>query len=179
MKRNEAMTVLVDGKVIGSPIIRPINYFLTLFKIHTMDSTTAKMPEIEGIAPYIEVFDMPISLHFYRDILGFDKKMSSGEGDDVDWVLLEHKGAVLMLNTVYEKENRPAQPDKTRVKGHRDLCFYFDCPDIDGLYQYFVCKGIELEAPIITGYGWKAIYVRDPDEYGLCFHHPVCETPPD
>ncbi|HTI57832.1 VOC family protein [Mucilaginibacter sp.] len=131
------------------------------------------MPEIGGIAPYIEVFDMLASLRFYRDIIGFEKKMSSGEGDDVDWVLLEHKGAVLMLNTAYEKENRPAGPDPSRVKGHKDLCFYFDCIDIETLYQYFLSRDVELKAPVITGYGWKAIYVTDPDGYGLCFHHPA------
>ena len=28
--------------------------------------------EIEGIAPLIFVFDMPASVHFYRDVLGFE-----------------------------------------------------------------------------------------------------------
>jgi glyoxylase I family protein len=138
-----------------------------------MDSSTPTRPEIEGIAPYIEVFDMPASLHFYRDILGFQKKMSSGEGDDVDWVLLQHKGAILMLNTAYEKANRPAQPDPSRLKGHKDLCFYFDSQDIDALYRYFLSKGLTVKAPIITTYGWKAIYLNDPDGFGLCFHRPV------
>ena len=138
-----------------------------------MSSLENKMPDIRGIAPYIEVFDMPTSLHFYRDVLGFEKKMSSGEGDDVDWVLLELHGAILMLNTAYEKENRPAKPDPTRVKGHRDLAFYFDCKDIDDLYQYLIQKGLELKPPFITGYGWKAIHLHDPDHYGLCFHRPV------
>jgi hypothetical protein len=105
--------------------------------------------------------------------LGFEKKMSSGDGDDVDWVLLNLNGAILMLNTAYEKEHRPTQPDAARVKGHRDISFYFDSPDIDVLYQYFLNCGVELKAPIITGYGWKAIYVKDPDDYGLCFHHPI------
>jgi len=130
-------------------------------------------PKIEGIAPYIEVFDMPTSLRFYRDILGFEKKMSSGEGDDVDWVLLDLYGAILMLNTAYEKDSRPPQPDPTRMLGHQDICFYFGSTDIDALYQYFLSQGLELEAPGITGYGWKAIYLKDPDYYGLCFHRPV------
>ena len=133
-----------------------------------------QIPEIEGIAPYIEVFDMPSSLHFYRDILGFRVIESSGEGDDVDWVMLKlNNEALLMLNTAYEKQNRPSEPDPTRVKGHRDITFYFGSPDIDVLYYYFLNKGIKLKAPLITGYGWKAIYIKDPDQYGLCFHRPV------
>ena len=138
-----------------------------------MSSSEIIMPEIRGIAPYIEVFDMPISLHFYRDILGFEKKMSSGEGDDVGWVLLEHSGATLMLNTAYDEGERPPQPDPTRIKGHRDIAFYFDCKDIDALYQYLIYKGLKLKLPFITGYGWQAIQLHDPDHYGLFFHRPV------
>ena len=135
---------------------------------------TAPMPEIRGIAPYIEVFDMPASLHFYRDILGFEKKMRSGEGDDVGWALLEQKnGAILMLNTAYDEGERPDRPDPVRINGHRDICFYFDCTDIDALYEYFVSMDIDLKPPIITGYGWKAIYVKDPDGFGSCFHYPM------
>jgi glyoxylase I family protein len=136
-----------------------------------MSDTEISRPGIYGMAPYIEVFDMPASLHFYRDIIGFEKKMSSGEGDDVDWVLLDLNGAILMLNTAYEKANRPAQPDPVRTRGHRDICFYFDS-DIEALYQYFLNKGLDIKPPIITGYGWKAISLNDPDGYGLCFHHP-------
>jgi glyoxylase I family protein len=138
-----------------------------------MSGSKITMPEIRGIAPYIEVFDMPASLHFYRDILDFEKMMSSGEGDDVGWVLLESNGATLMLNTAYDEGERPSQPDPARIKGHRDITFYFDCKEIDALYQYLIHKGLELKPPFITGYGWKAIHLRDPDHYGLCFHRPV------
>jgi glyoxylase I family protein len=65
--------------------------------------------KIEGMAPLIQVFDMPVSLKFYRDILGFSIAMSSGEGDDddVDWVLLKLNNMELMLNTAYERGLRP------------------------------------------------------------------------
>jgi len=138
-----------------------------------MENTEITRPPIEGIAPYIEVFDMPASLRFYRDLLGFTVKMSSGQGDDVDWVLLDHNGAELMLNTAYEKSKRPSEPDPQRLRGHADLTFYFGCTDIDLLYRYFVAKGQQLKPPVITGYGWKAIYLKDPDGFGLCFHRPV------
>lgn len=28
--------------------------------------------DIHGIAPLLQVFDMPTSIHFYRDVLGFE-----------------------------------------------------------------------------------------------------------
>ena len=65
------------------------------------DQSIIALPVIKGIAPYIEVFDMPTSLHFYRDILGFNLVNSSGTGDDVDWVLLEQNDHQFMMNTAY------------------------------------------------------------------------------
>ncbi len=51
---------------------------------------------IKGIAPLLQVFDMPASLNFYRDILGFEVIQSSGQGNDVDWVLLKLNDVDLM-----------------------------------------------------------------------------------
>ncbi|HVO10002.1 MAG TPA: VOC family protein, partial [Vicinamibacteria bacterium] len=45
------------------------------------------------------MFDMPTSLHFYRDVLGFCEVAKSGQGDDVGWAWLRHADACLMLNT--------------------------------------------------------------------------------
>jgi uncharacterized glyoxalase superfamily protein PhnB len=131
------------------------------------------IPTIRGIAPYIEVFDMPSSLHFYRDILGFGMKASSGEGDEVDWVLLEHDGYPFMMNTAYEREHRPGSPDPDRMRWHRDTAFYFSCTDLDALYNYLSGNGLAPKKPYITGYGWRALSLTDPDGYGLCFHHPL------
>jgi catechol 2,3-dioxygenase-like lactoylglutathione lyase family enzyme len=125
------------------------------------------------MCPYIEVYDMPASLHFYRDILGFEVVQSSGDGDDVDWVLLRLEDVNLMLNTAYEKDSRPPQPDEHRTRSHADTAFFFGCPDTDAMYSYLTAKGIQARAPFITGYGWKAITLIDPDGYGLWFHWPA------
>jgi glyoxylase I family protein len=128
---------------------------------------------LEGIAPLLQVYDMPTSLKFYRDILGFNVVQSSGEGDDVDWVLLKLNNIELMLNTAYEKPNRPASPDLKRYAAHKDMILYFGCPDTDATYSYLVSKGIDISKPEITGYGWKALNLVDPDGYHLCFHYPI------
>jgi glyoxylase I family protein len=131
---------------------------------------------LQGMAPLFQVFDMPISLHFYRDILGFKIVQSSGEGDDVDWVLLRLNGIEVMLNTAFEKDMRPASPDTDRLEAHKDTTLYFGCPDVEETYTILLNKGMNLNKPIKTGYGWKAIYVNDPDDYLLCFHWPFKEA---
>jgi glyoxylase I family protein len=140
------------------------------------EQTNKKAIFLEGIAPLLQVFDMPTSLNFYRDILGFSIVQSSGQGDDVDWVLLKLNGIELMLNTAYEKHNRPPMPDLKRKDAHGDTILYFGCPDIDTTYAYLIEKGLAIKKPEITGYGWKAINLIDPDGYHLCFHYPVQDT---
>jgi catechol 2,3-dioxygenase-like lactoylglutathione lyase family enzyme len=58
---------------------------------------------IRGLAPLLQVFDMPASIHFYRDILGFEVVNTSGPGDDVGWALLRLNGVELMLNTLMKE----------------------------------------------------------------------------
>ena len=36
--------------------------------------------EIRGMAPLLQVFDMPTSIAFYRDVLGFQVKTTSNPG---------------------------------------------------------------------------------------------------
>lgn len=121
---------------------------------------------ISGIAPLLEVFDMPTSLRFYRDILSFKVISSSGEGDDVDWVLMKlNNEAELMLNTVFEAIKRPSAPETGRQAAHKDITLYFNCPYIDTLYTYLKKADVQLKEPFINSYNWKAIRVADPDGY--------------
>ncbi len=72
--------------------------------------------------PLLQVFAMPASLHFYRDMLGFTVEATSPvqAGDPpFDWAMLRKGDAVLMLNTAYERDERPAMPDPARVAAHR------------------------------------------------------------
>lgn len=131
--------------------------------------------DIRGSAPLLQVFDMPVSIHFYRDILGFELSMQSQpeQGDDCDWALLRLNGIELMLNTAYEKQDRPPAPDPLRVAAHSDVSIYFGCPDTDNLYNELTAKGVKVNKPAITGYGFKALSFSDPDGYRLCFHWPA------
>ena len=86
---------------------------------------------VEGLCPLLQVFDMPTSIAFYRDVIGFEVIESEPPGDDCDWCLLRLNGMELMLNTMYEKTDRPSAPDPTRDGAHADTSLYFGCRDID------------------------------------------------
>ena len=128
---------------------------------------------VKGMAPLLQVFDMPAAIAFYRDKLGFQVVNSNVPGDDCDWAMLKLGEEVLMLNTAYEKEFRPSAPDSRRAAAHSDTTIYFGCPDVETTYNHLIAAGLSVEPPSITGYGFKAVYVEDPDGFLLCFQWPV------
>ena len=99
---------------------------------------------LEGLCPLLQVFDMPTSIAFYRDVLGFEViAQAPPEGDACDWAWLRHGSAELMLNTRYEADDRPAAPDPARMAAHDDTALYIGCRDVDAVYRYLGAKGFD------------------------------------
>jgi len=130
--------------------------------------------DIRGMAPLLQVFDMPTSIAFYRDVLGFEVVTTSQpRGEPFDWALLRLKGVELMLNTAYEQAARPPAPDPARIAAHDDTAIYFGCPDVDAAYAHLRRRGIAAKEPVVAHYGMKQLYLHDPDGYNLCFQWPA------
>jgi catechol 2,3-dioxygenase-like lactoylglutathione lyase family enzyme len=129
--------------------------------------------KIDGLCPLLQVFDMPTSLAFYRDVLGFTVVTRAPDKDDCDWALLRLNDSHLMLNSAYESDDRPAIPDPARIAAHRDTGLFFGCRDVDGAYAYLREKGIGASKPAVQSYGMKQVYLKDPDGYELCLQCPA------
>lgn len=130
--------------------------------------------EIRHMAPLLQVFDMPTSIAFYRDVLGFEVVTTSKpRGQHFDWALLRLNGVELMLNTAYEENARPPVPDRVRIAAHDDTAIYFGCPDVDAAYAHLQARGVAADAPKVAHYGMKQLYLHDPDGYNLCFQWPA------
>ena len=122
--------------------------------------------------PLLMVYDMPTSLRFYRDILGFEIVSTSPKirEDYFHWVWLKQGQAEVMLNTAYEfDEERPAERDPARTAAHEDSCLYFGCPDVQAAYEELKRRGAPVNEPRVAPYGMTQMYLRDPDGYALCF----------
>jgi glyoxylase I family protein len=131
---------------------------------------------IGGFATLLQVFDMPTSLAFYRDVLGFQVTSEVPADDRCDWVMLTLHGSELMLNTAYEAHERPTEPDPARIAAHSDVILYFDCEDVDAAFGYFRERNIAAKEPTVAFYGMKQVYLKDPDGYELCLQHAVRES---
>ena len=124
--------------------------------------------EYGGIAPLLQVYDLPIALAFYQNLLEFELLESTE-----DWAMLQHGDTTLMLNTAYESHERPETPDPLRQAAHADTTLYFGCPDPDAAFGQLAAKGLKLDPPKTAPYGMRQLYFFDPDGYLLCLQHPV------
>jgi len=127
-----------------------------------------------GLTPLMQVFDMPTSLAFYRDKLGFDVVSASPvvetpEGTFSHWMWLRSGSVDLMLNTAYDAGERPGTPDAFRMATHGDTCLYIGCPDLDGAYATFTRAGLKIDPPAMASYGIRQLSLRDPDNFELVF----------
>lgn len=134
------------------------------------------MLKLDGFVTLIQVFDMPTSLAFYREVMGFTALSDVPEDGRCDWVWLKCGESELMLNTAYEADDRPDKPDPARVGAHSDVILYFACEDVDAAYRCFCARGIAAKEPTIAFYGMKQVYLKDPDGYEICVQQPVETT---
>jgi glyoxylase I family protein len=124
--------------------------------------------QVSGTVTLLQVFDMPTSLRFYRDLLGFEMVQQSQPEDNCGWAWLRLDDAEIMLNTAYDDADRPPAPDPERRKAHEDTVLFFGCPDVDGAYTFLRSQGIESTEPKTAYYGMRQVWFHDPDGYGLC-----------
>jgi glyoxylase I family protein len=124
-----------------------------------------------GLTPLIGVFDMTTALAFYRDLLGFSvvsasPEVETAEGRFSHWMWLRFGKAEIMLNTLYDSNERPAQAPEKKPK---DAVFYIGCSDIELAYQELTNRGLKTDPPKVAPYGLKLFSAEDPDGYTIVF----------
>lgn len=132
--------------------------------------------ELRGVMALLWVYDMPRSIRFYRDELGFEvTNTSAAEGkDSFGWAMLGSGEARFMLNTIYDPDEvRPTLAPSPEARSQRDVSLYFDCADMDAAYAELRKKGVKVSAPVVTYYGMRQMTVVDPDGYQICFQWPA------
>jgi len=130
-------------------------------------------PDVRGVVALLGCFDIPTSVAFYR-ALGFEVVEQWGARDgELDWVRLRLGGAELMLNTAYERGERPPAPDLDRIRGHADTEFFFQCRNVDDVCELLRRNGLSVGEPETTFYQTKRVLLQDPDGFQIWFQSPV------
>lgn len=124
-------------------------------------------PNVRQVVPFFMVSDMPRSLAFYIDGLGFTlkHKWTPHSPDKIVWCWLELGGAALML----QQYNPGRAPAEKRGVG-TSLCF--QCHDAVALYHEFRSRGLHPQEPFVGNHMWDTL-ILDPDGYHLHFESPT------
>lgn len=126
---------------------------------------------ISGIAPFFIVRNVPASLLFYRDRLGFAITFQGPDPDDIFFGIVQRGAAMIMLKDIGVD---PA-PNCTRdvKKGIARWDAYLHVPDPDALAAEFLSRNVELSEPLAnTDDGLRGFEVKDADGYVLFFGRP-------
>ena len=126
---------------------------------------------IAGISPFFIVADVPSSLAFYRDRLGFEITFQGPAPNDIFFGIVRRGGAQILLKAVGV---RPV-PNHTRdvKQGVARWDAYVDVPDPDALAAEFAARHVEFSVPLRdTEDGLRGFEIEDADGYVLFFGRP-------
>ena len=124
-------------------------------------------PAIKGIAPFFIANNVPASLLFYRNLLGFDVVFAEPKDDPFFGIVLRD-GAMIMLKDV----GVAPVPNYTR-DGAARWDAYVNVPDPDALAAEYLSRGVQFSQPLKdTHDGLRGFELKDADGYVLFFGRP-------
>jgi catechol 2,3-dioxygenase-like lactoylglutathione lyase family enzyme len=123
---------------------------------------------ISGISPFFIVNDVPTSLAFYRDRLGFEVTFEGPEPDDIFFGIVCRGGAQILMKAI----GVAPVPNYTRdiQQGIARWDAFVSVPDPDALAAEYVSRGVEFFEPLRdTHDGLRGFEIKDADGYLLFF----------
>jgi catechol 2,3-dioxygenase-like lactoylglutathione lyase family enzyme len=128
-------------------------------------------PEIGGASPCFIVRNVPATLAFYRDKLGFEITYQGPEPDDIFFGIVQRGRAMIMFKAI---GSEPV-PNHTRDvgKGTPPWDAYFYVPDPDALSDEFASRNVEFLEPLKDNHdNLRGFELKDADGYVLFFGRP-------
>lgn len=111
--------------------------------------------------PIVYVDDVPASVHFYRDLLGFQETYRFPDSDEPGYVALELEDGKLGLSSA-EFPGIHGKPQRPVSGSPFELCVRV--PDVDGFIDELRGAGVVVLAePADQPWGERVAYVEDPD----------------
>lgn len=134
------------------------------------------MATLSGIAPFFVVANVPATLVFYRDKLGFEIVFRGPVPDDEFFGIVRRDDAMIMfkvLGGVVEGEEVVVEPVPNYTRKPA-FCWdaFVEVSDPAALAAEFASRGVRFAVPLADGDdGLRGFVVEDIDGYGLYFGH--------
>jgi catechol 2,3-dioxygenase-like lactoylglutathione lyase family enzyme len=135
-------------------------------------------PEINGIAPFFIVKNVPAALKFYHDSLGFDITYQGPTEDDIFFGIVQRGAAMIILKDIAVDP----VPNYTRdiKKGIARWDAYLHVPNPDALAAEFASRKVAffttLKDTDAGDDGLRGFEVEDADGYILFFGRPETDS---
>lgn len=130
-----------------------------------------KKTDVGPASPLFIVRNVPDTLAFYRDKLGFDITFEGPEPDDIFFGIVQRGRAMIMFKDI----DVDPVPNHTRDIGHGIAPWdaYIYVPDPDALYEEFVPRGVDFRMELgDNSDNLRGFEVRDVNGYVLYFGRP-------
>ena len=134
------------------------------------------LPTISAISPFFIVADVPATLSFYRDMLGFEVTFRGPTSDDEFFGIVRRDGAMIMFKALGLVQDGKEVVVEPVPNYNRKPAFswdaYVDVADPDALAAEFASRGVRFSVPLRDGNdGLRGFVIEDIDGYGLFFGH--------
>jgi len=124
--------------------------------------------EISAISPFFIVNDVPTSLAFYHDRLGFEITFQGPEPNDIFFGIVRRGGAQILLKAIGVAPVPNCTRDVKKGIARWDAFVYV--PDPDALAAEFTSRNISFLEPLKdTDDGLRGFELKDADGYVLFF----------
>ena len=136
------------------------------------DNSAMDTPDIGGVSPLFIVRNVPATLAFYRDRLGFDVTFQGPEPNDIFFGIVQRGRAMIMFKAV----GVDPVPNPTRDVGQGLARWdaYVHVIDPDALAAEYSSRQVEFSQPLKdTDDGLRGFELKDVDGYTLFFGRPV------
>ena len=130
--------------------------------------------QLTCIAPCLVARDVPATLAFYRDQLGFEITFQGPEPSDIFFGIFQRDGAMIMFKSI---SVQPI-PNYTRdiKKGHLPWDAYIHTPDPDALAEEFASRKVRFFRTIQNNSdNLRGFEIQDPNGYVIYFGRPVAK----
>jgi len=130
---------------------------------------------IAGISPFFIVADVPATLAFYRDMLGFEVAFRGPSPEDEFFGIVRRDGAIIMVKALGANSGGTEVMVEPLPNYGRKPAFswdaYLEVPDPDALAAEFASRGVPFSMPLTDrgDDGVRGFVIRDIDGYGLFF----------
>ena len=132
-------------------------------------------PTISGISPFFIVADVPATLSFYRDMLGFEVTFRGPTPDDEFFGIVRRDGAMIIFKALGEVLDGKEVVVEPVPNYNRKPAFswdaYVEVANPDALAAEFASRGVRFSVPLGEDDDLRGFVIEDLDGYGLFFGH--------